>query len=647
MKAKALLTFCALSLIINAFSQKSPVKFGDIPLEDLKMSVYPHDSSASAVILSDYGEAYLSLTETSESLIFERHVRIKILTKEGLGWADVSIPLYYSGSSEEAIRNLKAASYNLQDGKIVESKMSNDGVFKEKFNRNFKIQKFTIPNVKEGSVIEYSYRVNSDFIFNFPVWKFQYSIPVRHSEYWAVLPEFLIFEKVMQGYLSLTNYDTKSKPAKDYQSVGHHYTLDNVPAFIAEPFITCEDDYVSKIKFAISHIDFPGKPIREIMGSWQKLNSTLLESDQFGSAVTGNGWLKKKTAEITSGAIKPIDKMNLIFNYVKTNVEWDGTKDYLADPLKKVLEGKKGTAGDINILLASMLDKADIPVDLVLLSTRDHGFVRQTVPMRDQFNYVVCLVNLDSTEYLLDATDKLLPINLLPERCLNGDGLVISATNHGWLSLQPKAKARTVVEANLALDDTGDFKGKINYTRDGYDAHKMRTAYSAKGEQDYLRDAIGSKSWEIQKSEFVDVAQISKPVKLVHELTIREHATQAGDIIYINPFVAEQIESNPFKLEERIYPVDFPTPFDKIYTCKLVIPDGYLVDELPKSKLLRLPENAGRYAYNVTQAGNTVFISSTLQINKNLFIQKEYPALREFYSQIVAKQAEQIVLKKK
>jgi hypothetical protein len=501
--------------------------------------------------------------------------------------------------------------------------------------------------VKEGSIIEYSYRIFSDFLFNFPEWKFQYSIPVRHSEYWAVLPDFLEFEKNMQGYLAITDYNTKNLPAADYQSIGHHYTMKNVPAFIEEPFITCEDDYVSKIKFAISHINIPGKPVREIMGSWKKLNNDLLESDNFGKAITGNEWLRKKAVEVTASATSPLEKMNLIFSHVRNSLAWDGSNDYSADPLKKVFEAKKGTTGDINVALASMLNKADIPVEMVLLSTRDHGMVRIGSPMADQFNYVVCQATVDGKKYMLDATDKLLPMGVLPERCLNGQGLIISETNHDWTSLTTKVKARTAVAAELALDDSGDLKGKINFSRDGYDAHKMRKAFSSKGEETYVKDALSGRSWEVEKTEFQDLEEISKPAKEIHELTIREHITKAGDIMYINPFVTGQLESNPFKLEQRVYPVDYASPVEKIYTCKLVVPDGYAVDELPKSKLFMLPENAARYMFNVTQAGNTIFISSNLQINKNIFIQTEYPALREFYNQVVAKQSEQIVLKKK
>jgi hypothetical protein len=645
---KALLLSSLLTLfvcVVNA--QKSPVKFGEISMEDLKMTVYDKDSSASAVILADYGEAYVSITSVSASLNFVRHVRIKILKKEGLSWADAKIPLYYEGSNEEKVSGLKAASYNLEAGKVVETRMSKDGVFKENSTRNYKVQKFTIPNVKEGSVIEFSYTVISDFISAFPNWRFQYSIPSRHSEYWAILPEFFIFEKYMQGYLTATNYEIKEKSMGDYRAKAHHWTMKNVPAFKEEPYMTSEDDYVSKINFAISHYNFPGQPVQEIMGSWSKMNTDFLEMESFGKAVTGNGFLKKKAEEITAGVTDPTKKINVIYDYVRQNMEWNGTKDMLADPLKKVLELKKGTAGDINIFLASMLEKAGLEVDLVLLSTRDHGFVRKEYPMTRQFNYVVCAVRNAGNTILLDATDKYIPANVLPERCLNGQGLIISKDRHGWIELQPKAKARTVINADLALQESGEMKGVINFTRDGYDAHRMRKDYMSKGEETYLKDFLKTTSWQVSKSEFKDVKDLTLSTKENHELSIQEHAAVAGDMIYLNPFVTSQLENNPFKEETRQYPVDFGSAIEKVYICKIKVPENYAVDELPKSKSFMLPANAARFLFNVAQTGNTIMVTSTMSINKNLFLQDEYLNLREFYSQVIAKQSEQIVLKKK
>ncbi|MBT1705463.1 DUF3857 domain-containing protein [Chryseosolibacter indicus] len=637
-----------LSISLNVFPQKSPLKFGDIPMDDLNMKVYSKDTSASAVVLSDYGEAYIRINTTTSSLLFERHTRIKILKKEGLDWANVEVPLYHFGSSEEKVTNLKASTFNLENGKIVEAKMSKDGIFKDKFNRNIFLHKFTLPNVKEGSVIEYSYTINSDLLWNFPNWQFQRTIPTRHSEYWAILPEFFVFEKYMQGYVSPTTYEVKNKPMSDYQSNAHHWIIKDVHAFKEEPFMTSEEDFISRINFALSHINFPGEPVREIMGSWAKLNQILLDDEDFGGVIRGSGFLKKTVEEVTAGIDDPVKKITALHNYVKRNLEWDGHNDFFADNLKTVIEKKKGSSGDLNLLLASMVSKAGFEVEPVILSTRDHGFVRMQYPMSKQFNYVVCLVRLPENKTIfLDATDKFIPISVLPERCLNGQGLIISKTRHGWINLETKAKAKTVASAEFNLAGNGEMKGKLTFNRDGYDANKARRDYTSKGHNGYVKNFLGTKLWQIEKSDFQNVDEVENSLREVHELVLNDHASVSGDIIYVNPFITTQLESNPFKLDERMYPVNYSSVIEKVYMCKLILPESFTIDEIPQSKVITLPNNAARYLYNVTQMGNMVHITSNFQINKSLFTQDEYPFLREFYDQVVAKQNEQIVLRKK
>jgi Domain of Unknown Function with PDB structure (DUF3857)/Transglutaminase-like superfamily len=631
---------------INIFAQKAPVKFGEVPIEDLKMTHYAKDSSAAAVVLVDYGEAYLTVNSQTVQMTLERHVRIKILRKEGLKWGDVAILLRQSGSSEERVSNLKAATYNLADGKIVESKLNKDGIFKEKFNRNFIQQKFTMPDVKEGSVLEYTYKVNSDFYTYLPNWQFQRSIPVVWSEYWAMIPDFFQYEKYMQGYLQVAISETKPLNISGVAVKGHHWVVKDAPAFKEEPFMTSEEDFISRINFALSYINFPGQPMQEIMGSWAKLNKELTEDEDFGRVIERSGFLKDITATATAGLTDPIQKIEAIHTYVKNNVEWDGTEDYYPGDLKKILEKKKGTSGDINVLLASMLDKAGITVDMVLVSTRSHGFVRESYPMARQFNYILCAARVQDKVILLDATEKNLPYTVIPERCLNGRGLVISKTNHGWINIETKAKAKTMINANLTVTADAEVTGTVSFSDDGYNALDVRKEYISKGEKEFTKDFIDGKRWTVSKSEYSNVNDFSKPVNQTHEVTIQDHASGAGDVIYLNPFVTHQLKSNPFKEDGRIYPIDYGAPSETVYMCKIVIPDGYKIDEMPQSKVLALPQNGGRYLYNISQNGGVINLTSIFNINRTLFAQTEYPLLREFYNQVVAKQAEQIVLKK-
>jgi hypothetical protein len=644
---KSIFTALLLYLSIVSIAQKTPYKFGDVPQEDLEMTVYDKDSSAVAVILFDFGKAYVNLNNVNSTLNIERHIRIKILKSDGLSWADASIPLFHRGNTEEKVVSLKAVTYTLEGGKVVETKMSKEGIFKERFNRNINLQKFTLPNVKVGSVIEYSYTIMSDFLANFPNWQFQYSIPSRHSEFWAYIPDFFVMEKYMQGYLTANTYEVKDRTMNEYFEKIHHWVVTSCPAFKPEPFITTESDYVSKINFALAYIRFPQAPIQEIMGSWEKLAQELLEAEGFGKTITGSNFLKKQAEAIVLGKQSDREKVEAIHAYVKNNLEWDGQKDFTADNLKDVFERRKGTAGDINLALASLLEKVGLAVDMVLLSTRDHGFIRKNYPMSRQLNYVVCRVLVDNKFVFLDATEKYLPVGVLPERCLNGEGLLVSKTNTGWVELSTKTKAKSVISAEMKMEDDGKLEGTVNYLRNGYDALHMRRQFHEKGEKEYLKDFIAGKAWDLKESAFTEVDSVAKDVREIHNVLLEQHSSLAENVVYLNPFITSQLEVNPFKPENREYPVDYGCPQEKTYTLKLSLPDTYVVDELPKSKVIALPGNTGRYTYSATQMGNVISVTSSLQINKSLFIQGEYPQLREFYNQVVAKQAEQIVIKRK
>jgi len=603
-------------------------------MEDMKMKVYPLDSSASAVILFDYG--------VSNNSNFIRHTRIKILKEDGFRLGNVEIPLYHSKSLEERLINLKAITYNFDGGKIIESKPSDQGSFKEKFNLNFNIKKFAMSAVKIGSIIEYSYEISSPFI-SIPSWQFQQDVPTRFSEYWAMVPAYVTVKKNMQGYIPVSSYDVIGKD-------NYHWILQNIPAFKKEPFMTTDKDYVSKINIDVDQVNIVGSTGHisiDYMSSWTKMNKNLLTNEDFGKLVSGSNFLRDNVDQIINGVTDSTKKVIALSNYVKQTFEWDGSNDLFGESLKKVVEKKKGSSGDLNLLLGSMLDKAGFEVEMVVLSTRDHGIIRQSYPSSRQFNYSICSIKLGGKTLLLDATEKYLPYDVLPTRCLNGQGLLISKTNSKWIELSSKAKEKTFTNADFVLNDAGLLDGKINYTCDGYDAQRLRSSYFAKGEEMYSKDFLSGKQWTVVKSEFKDMKEIDKSAKIFYEINTDEHATSTGDVIYINPFVTSRLKENPFRSEKREYPVDYGNKKEEIYNCKITVPEGFLIDEIPKSKVIALPQNAAKFIYNVVRLDNAISITSNFQINKTQFIQTEYPSLREFYNQVVAIQAEQIVLKKK
>lgn len=671
---RRILSVLGLVLSISTTSaQKPPIKFGDVPLEQIQMKVYAKDSTAAAVVLTDYGESTIDYSADKGFFIkFDRIRRVKILTKDGYEWGNFTIPLYHEGSKVEDLGSLKAVTYNLENGKVVETKMAKDAVFEEERDDNWTFVKLALPNVKEGSVVEITYRVTSPYIFNFQDWDFQTTIPTVWSEYRTRIPEYFDYRRFMKGYLTATINDlrqenkffniiyrervgsekagsirtTQVQDRVDYVEYYNRLVVQNAPAFKSEPYMTSYSDYVSGINFELSTFKLPNEPVQIFNDSWEKLNADYLKRESFGGVLRGSNFLKEHVELATSGRTEPKEKIASIYSYVRGLVEWNGDYRKVPENLRSAIEKKKGSSADINVMMVAMMQKAGLNSNPVFISTRDHGFIRKEIPVASQFNYVIASVDIEGKTILLDATDRTLPMNILPQRCLNGEGFIISPDKSGWISLTP-TKSRSSANMDLVLADDGIMTGRAQFNHDGYFAQRARKDYFRKGQDEYLKEIKTSYGWDVESSSFENQEKLSEPMKEVYQVKLSEHVQAAGSTMYINPLLAFRLERNPFQSETRAYPVDYGSPEDQLLMLRLRIPEGWVTEEMPQPKVLVMPSNGARYTYSISQNGNVLTVLSQLTINKPLWSFEEYKPLRDFYVQVVAKQAEQIVLKKK
>ena len=122
---------------MSAAQEVPTFKFGKITPDDLQKKVYAVDSNAAAVVIADVGSAQIAgNTKGGFSVEYKYYKRVHILNKNGYYQADIDIPIYSSGGMEVELENLKAVTYNLEGGKIVESKLEKSNVFKEKIDKN-------------------------------------------------------------------------------------------------------------------------------------------------------------------------------------------------------------------------------------------------------------------------------------------------------------------------------------------------------------------------------------------------------------------------------------------------------------------------------------------------------------------------------
>ncbi len=666
--------YCALlflSLSTAVLGTPSPdITFGKVDKASLTLTHYPLDSTAAAVVLGDYGSSRIDYNQAQGlQIIFTRHTRIKILNSSAYDLANVYVNLYKQGNDEEKISQIKGYTYNLENGKVVKTKLNRRDVFEEAYSDNLNRAKFTLPNVKEGAVIEYSYRITSEFLSYLRDWEFQREIPTAWSEYQVTIPEYFHYNQLSRGYHPLVvnerstssgsfNFSTKERTGNrvtqttmshnslNFQQRVQRWAAQDVPALTEEPYITTMNDYVTQMVFELSSVNIPGQSFQDFSSTWEEIDKELMDHTYFGDLLSSSQSVRKTAQKVVTGTTSPPEKMVRLFNYVRDHVKWnEETRLVGSQSLKKTLSEGTGNSADANLLLIALLREAGLTAYPVVLSTRDHGIVLEPFPRINQFNYVIAQVQIDSTSQLLDATDPICPYNLLPLRCLNNRGRIIGPSiSDPWVPLQPATSSAHMVMANLTIKDN-QLVGEVVRSNAQYDALRVRKKLASYSSKDNFVASVKQSQPSIRHYELAQGEALEESIKETMEVAFTTGLQQAGKVLYVDPFVIEA-EENPFKSVKRTYPVDYPHLMRHLYIFNLTIPDGYAVDELPEALSIALPNDGGTYRFAVTRRGNVLQINSKLNISKTRFYASEYEALKLFHQQIADKQREQIVLAK-
>ncbi|ATL48148.1 hypothetical protein COR50_13790 [Chitinophaga caeni] len=654
-------------LTLNVHSQDNPgIKFGKVTANDLKQKIYPVDSSANAVVIADVASAIYDGGNNGFEVVFKRECRIHILNKNGFDESTIEV-LFYKGDTEyEKVLNIRGTTYNLEGGKVVTTKLDNDQVFTDKYNKNYMVKKFTLPAVKEGSIIEFSYTIRSPYWNEIPSWSFQKaSVPTLWSEYNVMIPQYFEFTFLTQGYFPFHLRDSKNGRKmfllRDTRGAGasdtyradagiteYRFVMKDLPALKVESFTTTPMNHISQISFQFSGTRWPNEGFKPVRTTYNSLMESLLKSDYYGADLSkGNNYLEDQLKELTWNAKDNLEKAKNIYKYVRDNYTCTSHSDlYIDRSLKEIFRSKNGTVTELNLLLVAMLQKAGFFSNPVLLSTRAHGRTYELYPIVDKFNYTIAELKLDSNYYYLDASYDQLGFNKLPPEVYNGHARIVSEGAEP-LDFDPnKLLQQKLTNLFIVIGNDGAIKGSLQQIPSYFESLKLRQNSKKDGTESIekiYKKAISEKA-SLTKFKLDRLQQLDQPLSVSFDFS---EPGEGGDIIYLNPMFGESYKSNPFKSEKRFYPVEMDYAIDENYTINITIPEGYEIEEVPKSTIVKLNEADGVFQYLLQKGDNYIQMRSRIKLNKANFAREDYASLRQFFDVIVKKHAEQIVFKKK
>ncbi len=665
---KALIVLFLISFsILNA--QK--LELGKVTIEELQQKTHPKDSSAAAAILFKKGKVTFDYSQDSGfDITTEVLVKIKVYKKEGYNWANKSVRYYIGNVQKESVYFSEAVTYNLVDGKIVKTKLKSDGEFDEKVNKYWGMKKISMPNVKEGSIIEYKYALKSPGIGTLKDWDFQTSIPVNYSEFKTNIPEYFTYNINQKGYLfpkvtvekfpKSINYTyreanapgellahSSSQEKLEFIETKTTYIAENLPAMKEESFVNNIDNYTSSLSNELSMISYPNAPLKTYSTDWESVTKTIYEYEGFGPELNKTGYFEDDINVLIKNMTSPEERIAAIFNHVKSKVKWNDSYDYTCDEgVKKAYKQGTGNVAEINLMLTAMLRYAGLTSNPVLISTRSNGIA--FFPNRNAYNYVIAAVEIENGLILLDATEKFSTPNVLPLRDINWFGRLIRKNGSSTqVDLTPKTFSKEATNMALVINPDGSITGKLRSQVTDQKALSFRQKNSTLTNESYL-EKLENENNNIDISDYVRENNFDcyKPIIETFSFKDNKEVEIIGNKMYISPLLFLSYKENPFKQEKREYPVDFGNPLQDRYNIVIDIPEGYQVETMPAPINLGTLDNIAAFKYNIANTGNKIQVTINTDINSPIVPTDYYTILKDFFQKMIDKQNEKIVLKK-
>lgn len=650
MKNIALILFFLVFPIIT-YSQEKIEKFGKIDSYIKNLNRYESDTSAKALIIFDVADVSFKFEPNGRLfVVLNRHQRIKIFNKDASDIATYRINFIPDETSPyfSIVDNINASTFNTELGNTIESKLDINSIFENQINPDLFVKIFTLPNIKDGSIIDVMYTVTSAYIFDLFPWEFQYDYPALINQYTIVMPDDFQFNLQVQGNVPAEYIRKGNQRSVGKTATKHSWTAKHIPAFEEEVYISSRNDFIAKFTFSVEFIYLPKFSSEPIINDWKQISRYLNALPSFGASLTDSAYLINYTKAFTDLGYNDLELAKKIYYDLQAKLRVKESKSiFLSRDLKEAFDEKACTQSELNLILVHALRVAGLSADIQLISRLENGVSISSVPLLQKFDYVIAHLVVDDVHYFLDASDPLLPFGMLLPNCYNGLSRVISTKSTGtWFDMDSRIYTdRYKSFSQLELDKKNNIKGKYSISFDGFYAYLNRSMLKYGDEKEYKSIYQSEKFKEVNVSNFKIENTDDLEKSLVYTFDI-DFGQENDAILYVQPFKNDGILINPFTKTTRLFPIDYGLKFDIFYVYNLKIPEGYVIDELPESINLTTTDRGMFFLYNSSSSNNSIQIVNRFYIEKAVFDASLYNEIKNLYDQAIAKQAEYIVIKK-
>src|SRR5690554_1094035 len=431
MSMKIYSILACLVLLQNISAQETYVPtFGEPLREEFSLQKYDPDPEATEVVLYERGNYTIDEVDGYIRIIKLVHVKMKVFNAKNFKHATVKIPYYRQDNIKENVTNLKAITHNGQAKEFV----SQNAVFDSDETQYWSQKKFTFPNVQDGSILEYTYQIETPYFTNFGGWSFMSGLPTLYSELHTEIPGNFNYNRTLYGdrQLDVNKAEIKKdcfhlrgfKVPGDCESAT--YVMKNVPAFSEEKYMLAPSNYMPALKFELVEIIDLDESWNTFAKTWKDVDRRFKNNKDLGRQLKYSDFFREKLPQNILSISDELERATAVFHFIQKHINWNKKIRIISDiRVKEAFDAGVGNSSEINLALINSLEAAGLDAKIMLIATRDQALPSKQYPILTDFNYAIAFLQINNQKFILDATDKYTPFGVLPMRDLNVEGRVL------------------------------------------------------------------------------------------------------------------------------------------------------------------------------------------------------------------------------
>jgi hypothetical protein len=392
---------------------------------------------------------------------------------------------------------------------------------------------------------------------------------------------------------------------------------------------------------------------------WKKVDKK--RNDQLESFIGKRKAMEDAVGQIVSPSDSPETKLRKIYDRVqqvrntsyelrKTEQEEKRDKEKVAENVEDIWKRGYGTGVQLTWLYLALVRAAGFEAYGAWVSSRREYFFSPKTMQSEKLNANVVLVKLNGKDLYFDPGAAFTPFGLLTWSETGTPGLRLDKDGGSWImtTLPPSSDSRIERNAKLKLSDTGDMEGTVTITYTGLEAMYRRLDLRNSDDvarKNFLEDELKEQvpvAIELDLTNKPDWTSSETPLVAEFHLRVPGWVSGAGKRAVMPVGLFTAAEKRLFEHANRIQPIYFEYPFEKLDDVSIELPAGWQVASVPPAK--NQDGHIVSYTLKAEDDKGVLHVARRLNVDFLFLETKYYGALRTFFQVVRTGDEEQIVL---